>query len=199
MCQRGFTKYWLWFPNFCTCHNYNLICFYFLKVYDFFLKIIWIKSTYLLLGREGEEKLSGMVATAGVRVCVCVCVCCDATPMWFKGWKAEMKQSVLDRNVSWLSSEAKAKRGQDGSSLEMQKLKRDCAWKKKTNSLEQSGKTKTKNETKQAKREKRENLCKHLLQYVSVQTAAQPQVYWDRTLICSTKLTLMGSVAFCFI
>lgn len=30
---------------------------------------------------------------------VCLRVRCDVTPMWFKGWEAELKHSVLDRNA----------------------------------------------------------------------------------------------------
>lgn len=85
-------------------------------------------------------------------VCVCVCACvrarCDVTLMWFKGWEAEMKQSVLDRNAWLADSVLRQKQEEDGSSLEMRSW--NVALHEKTNITQQS-------ERKQ--REKRERIC----------------------------------------
>lgn len=64
--------------------------------------------------REGKRSFwHGRHSRKYAYVCVCVRVQYDVTLMWFKGWKAEMKQSVLDRNA-WLAE-----------SLLRQKQKRD--------------------------------------------------------------------------
>lgn len=118
--------------------------------------------------REGElyEKKSSWHGGHSVWVCVrvclcaCVCVCYDVTLMWFRGWEAEMKQSVLDRN-SWLADPVlrQKKKEQDRNSLEMRRPKRGSAW-QKTNTSQKS--------ERKAMRKERENLlCKHLLLYIS--------------------------------
>lgn len=111
-----------------------------------------------------RRKVLGMVASVWVCVrvclCACVCVCYDVTLMWFRGWEAEMKQSVLDRN-SWLADPVlrQKKKEQDRNSLEMRRPKRGSAW-QKTNTSQKS--------ERKAMRKERENLlCKHLLLYIS--------------------------------
>lgn len=138
--------------------------------------------------REGkrlcEEKVFGMVATAG-STCVCVCAQYDVTLMWFKGWKAEMKQSVLDRNA-WLAESLlrqKHKRDKTGIRMEMKTLKRGSAWKKQQIFLNNL----------KTKRRERVWLRNHVLLYISKQTAAEFKIYSACTLIFSTKLTLIKS------
>lgn len=102
------------------------------------------------------EKVLALWPQPAVWVFMCVCVlCCDVTPMWFKGWEAEMKHSVLDRNA-WLANSAlrqmQKRKGQDRSSLETRRLKRGRACIKQIflNNLTQ-------------RKKQRGRICKHLL------------------------------------
>lgn len=59
---------------------------------------------------------------------------CDVTPMWFKGWEAELKHSVLDRNAC-LAAPALLQREKgmtSRNSLEMRRLCTQKAEKKNT-------------------------------------------------------------------
>lgn len=103
-----------------------------------------------------------------------------------------MKQSVLDRNA-WLAG-----------SVLRQKQKRDktgAAWKWKSWNVALHEKTNITQQSEKKNKEKRTRICCANICFCifQKQTTAQPQVYSDCILISSTKLTLMGSLAFCFI
>lgn len=103
-----------------------------------------------------------------------------------------MKQSVLDRNA-WLAGSL-LRQKQKGTRQEQPGNEKAETWlcMKKQIFLNNLKKKKKKENT---ERKERENLlCKHLLLYISKQTAAPSQVYSACTLIFSTKLTLIRSV-----